>query len=157
MSILTMDPRRIDKILIVAVPIAIFLIMSIQPTTRLQVEMPAEFVDATASQPGHRGASEKETARAFWDCAVDLIQYKYAYGSPLPLAPPPEFQVDQDAFPTVKPDAATRLRYWQRLQKVWVLPTVWEKGYEWSFRWFTDAASGIAGRISRLLRDLFRM
>ena len=34
-------------------------------------------------------------------------------------------------------DTATRARYWQKLQEVWYLPTVWEKHYEWDTRWTT--------------------
>ena len=152
-----MHPRRIDRILIVAVPIAIFLYVSIQPATRLQEGMPADFVDVGVSQSDQQKASEREAARAYWDCAVNLIQYKYAYGSPLPVDPPPEFQVNQDAFPTVKPDAATRLRYWRQLQKAWVLPTVWGREYEWNFHWVTDTLSEFAGRVSRFLHDLIRI
>jgi hypothetical protein len=150
-----MHPRRIDKILIVAVPIAIFLYASIHSANRLQQTMPSDFVSAEAAVSGRSRASEKEVARPYWDCAVKLIQYKYAYGSPLPADPPPEFQVDQDAFPTVKADAATRLLYWHQLQKVWVLPTVWGKRYEWDSGWLTDTVADFAGFVSRFIRGLF--
>ena len=151
-----MHPRRIDRILIVAVPIAIFLIWSIQPSRRLQETMPSDFVNVGASLRGERKAAEEETAQAYWSCAESVIQYKYAYGNTLPDQPPPEFQVDTQRFPRASLDAAAKLYYWKKLQKAWLLPSMWEQRYEWNFDWLGKTVSDVIGEVSRFFRDLFR-
>ena len=75
---------------------------------------------------------EEKIARAYWECVVNQVQWKYAYGYRLPASPPAEFTINGVA------DSDSRARYWRRLQQVWYLPTSWKKDYEWDTSWATQ-------------------
>ena len=132
--------RKFDKLLVVAVVAGLFLYASVRAEFRVRTEMPPEFVDRSNATPANDPGLEQETARAYWNCAVTEIQWKYGYGYQLPPAPPPEFTVKLKGAA----DAATRGRYWHRLQQVWFLPSTWTKEYKWDFAWLRNplAAAG---------------
>jgi len=120
--------------------------------SRLNVNMPPEFVDASS---GHvaENASEEKIARAYWECAVDTIQWKYGYSDSLPQDPPSEFRANlknegvfwvglSKAFIWVgkllhkggemRTDTniighaaapSTRARYWDKLRQAWASPS----------------------------------
>jgi len=118
------------------IPVAILLVLafaSISPTRKLRGTPPTGFADSQAGWDARRQASEEQVARAYWECAVGVVQWRFAYGASLPEDPPPEFTLSSSNLPsgtTVSPDA--RKRYWGKLRKAWALPEVWEKSYVWN-------------------------
>ena len=63
--------------------------LSITPTLTLQAAPPADFVDLSASPAASRAA----TAKAYWELAVRVIQWKYSRGGALPEQVPEEFRM----------------------------------------------------------------
>jgi hypothetical protein len=107
--------------------------LSVRPVMRLQSVPPAGFAEVRPEWGAKRKISEERLAHAYWECAVGVVQWKYAYGTGLPEKPPPEFTLTGASLPpeTLVP-ADARLRYWRRLGKVWSDPKVWRKTYTWS-------------------------
>lgn len=130
--------RKIDRLLILIVPAALFVYASSRPQVRLRAEMPPDFVDVQATADPARRATEEPLAQQYWDCALTSIQWKYTYGSPLPDTPPEEFRVNTTPTPGSEPASSSRLRYWHRLQQVWLLPSAWKTTREWSTDWLTE-------------------
>ena len=77
--------------------------------------------------------------------AINDLQHKYAYDTPLPATPPSDFRVDPGSL---KEDAAIRMRYWEKLRQIWTSPEDWQKtttggsrlssGFEWLKDKFTQ-------------------
>src|SRR2546428_823056 len=150
--------RQVDRLLILALPLALVVYLSTRPTYQLQDEPPAEFLRAQSDLPPKRRATEELLATAYWKCAVDVIEWRYGYGQNLPNDPPPEFAVPETNSHGLRPeDAATaRGRYWQRLRRVWILPHPWPAHFSLSFARvtqllasFRDWAPGFCGHRSR--------
>ncbi len=108
----------------------------IQPAARLTPEPPAEFFESRPEWSASRKAIERRLAQVYWQKAQTVIQWRYPYGSTLPVQPIPEFNVDpQMHVGTVSVPADARERYWRRLRSVWGLPNVWKTSYEWNDEW----------------------
>jgi len=155
--------RRLDKLLILVVPTAFFLYLSSRPVFRLRVEMPSRFVDlAPSSASPRQREEERQVALDYWNCAVTMIQWKYAYGSPLPLDPPDEFRVYARLGDTARPargkDQAldARVRYWKRLRQLWVSPDTWKTSREWSMAWLTDPIYRLIDGFDTYFKDWWR-
>ena len=147
--------RTVDRFLLVAIPAGLFVYASTRPIVRLRADMPSQFVDAPASASAKHRAEEERTARAYWNCAVTLIQWKHSYGSPLPEMPPPEFRIDEKPVaPGMVSDA--RLRYWHRLQSLWLSPEVWTASRGWSTQWLTEPIAQAAGGIEDYFGSLLK-
>jgi len=102
----------------------------------LKPEPPAEFFYQQQGWNAKRQAAEDALARAYWTCAIQSIQYQYAFNKELPVAPPPQFNVE-----TTDPEesnSATRDRYWDNLRGVWTMPDVWEQSYVANPSWISD-------------------
>ena len=129
--------RKVDRLLILVLPLVFVVYLSTRPTYQLQEEPPPEFLRAQSDWPPKRRAAEEQLARAYWKCAVNAIEWRYAYGENLPNDPPPEFTSGETSPGGLRSeDAATaRGRYWQRLRRVWILPHVWRTNYSLSFAW----------------------
>jgi hypothetical protein len=110
---------------------------SFNPVYRLRPTMPPGFVSASSSWPPEKRAEEARIGQAYWDCAVNQIQWRYGYGYRLPQDPPRDFVVTPD-LGADSGDSATRTRYWLKLQRVWYVPDNWNKSYQWDPRWVTD-------------------
>lgn len=121
-----------SAICLIALAAGLFAYASIKPTFRLRTEMPPQFADATAST---QQSTEAKIARAYWDCAMIQVQWKYVYGQHLPEEPPRAFVIASEEFGEAARDPVTRARYWRRLQAVWFMPGAWHKTYEWDFSW----------------------
>jgi hypothetical protein len=130
--------RWYDKILAPMLVLGAFLYFSIQPIFRIRPDMPREFIDAPSSWSPQMRASEEEIARAYWNCVVKNIQWKYSYGYNLPTDPPAEFTIAQGPA-SLATDAVLRVRYWHKLQGVWYVSSTWSKTYEWNLNWLTDS------------------
>ena len=132
--------RQVDRFLLVLIPVGIFVYLSTRPLMRLQEDPPSEFIRSEPGWNASRRAVEEQLARAYWKCAVDVLQWQHSFGKNLSGDPPSEFRIDPSNFPDFYPGgpAAARARYWRRLQMVWILPHAWRKSYEWSTAWVTD-------------------
>jgi hypothetical protein len=132
--------RQVDRLLILVLPLALVAYLSTRPTYQLKDEPPAEFLRPQANWSADRQAAEEQLARAYWKCAVESIQWRYAYAQNLPSDPLPEFTVRETDLRGLRTeDAATaRVRYWQRLRQVWLRPHAWRTNYGWSFAWVTN-------------------
>jgi hypothetical protein len=123
--------RRHDVIIIAAIALAAIAYGASRSEFRLRPDMPVEFFDASHLAPQKRAAEEK-IARAYWNSAVKQVQWKYGYGSRLPIDPPPDFSVSTDEIGPVAKDEAVRRHYWEQLRAAWNLSSAWKTQYELS-------------------------
>lgn len=130
--------RGIDRLLLVLVPAGFFIYMSIQPVTTFRPDMPPQFVDYRPNAGSAQRAAEERLARAYWDLFVTETQYRYPRGSALPASPPNEFQLGNAQPPGAESLASSRVRYWHRLQHVWLLPSSWVTSRKLSLDWLVQ-------------------
>jgi hypothetical protein len=122
--------RRYDVWALIAIVAAITAYASFSVEFRLRSTMPREFFDPS-TVPSKQRATESALAKAYWQCAVTQIQWKYGYAHRLPDEPVAEFVIASGPF--TKTDAAnSRLLYWQRLRQTYELSSSWERRYEWN-------------------------
>ena len=147
--------RKIDRVLLLLVPVALIVYASTRPHFRLRAEMPPEFVDLPSSASRQQRTAEERLAKEYWQVVQMSIQWKYTYGASLPDSPPVEFRVtDSPAYGSAR-EATSRLRYWRRLRKVWVLRSSWVRSQEWSTSWLTDPIKRAAAWLQNYVADLF--
>ena len=65
--------RKVDRLLILVLPLVFVVYLSTRPTYQLQEEPPPEFLRAQSDWPPKRRAAEEQLARAYWKCAVNVI------------------------------------------------------------------------------------
>jgi hypothetical protein len=147
--------RKVDRVLILVVPAALFVYASALPQVRLRSEMPPGFVDPKASADPAQQAKEERLAHEYWNCALNIIHWRYIYGSPLPNTPPEEFHVSARQTSGEETESSTNLRYWHRLQRIWLLPSAWTTTHEWSIHWLTDPVNKGVLWIANSFSDLF--
>jgi hypothetical protein len=147
-------PRPILWILVIFTVVAIaltsFAFFSTQSVMRMRTDPPAEFVDPNAN-PSHRDI-EEQLARAYWNSTVLEVQRTYKFGTVLPEAPPPEFQIQPKDGINIssKPILdSSRDRYWQRLRKVWDNPQIWHETYEWDPNWIVSPLKSLGLMLRR--------
>ena len=121
-----------DIAVIIIVVIGIVGYASLRSELRLRRDMPAQFFDSSRFTQQKRVLEEK-VAKAYWNCAVNQIQWQYGYGHRLPEEPPLEFSVSIDEIGPAVRDEAMRRVEWQRLRQVWNVSEVWNIHYELSF------------------------
>jgi hypothetical protein len=146
--------RKTVTLMFVAIVLGIVAYASFQPTLRLKSEMPAAFVDASSSWSLQKRVQEEKIARAYWQCALNNVQWRYGYGHRLPDDPPPEFLVTAKEVGTAASDSGSRIRYWHNLQRVWYLPNTWEKGYGWDLNSMSASLQASGARLERYLRSI---
>jgi hypothetical protein len=139
--------QLIDNLGIALLVVGLFAYASTRPTFRLRVDMPPEYLHARASWPPEKRATEEKVARAYWYCAVTVVQAKYGFGDPLPVNPPAEFKIIAPDLAKGATDPDTRLGYWHRLQQVWYLASTWKKEQGWNFQWLTDPVKSDVRRL----------
>ncbi|MBZ5544961.1 MAG: hypothetical protein LAO07_14975 [Acidobacteriia bacterium] len=131
--------------------------LSYRPVTRLRSDPPASFLEIRKEWDAKRREAEERVARAYWQQALQVIEVKYEYGTPLPTQPPAEFTIEKKGFPAGDPEAssAARARYWERLRVVWNSPQAWEKSYEWSTAWLGESLVSFEQAIHRFVSSVF--
>jgi hypothetical protein len=133
---------------------AVFVRMAPQKiiTMQLHSEPPAGWVVTNPAWGAKRRARELQLANAYWLIAVNSLQHEFAFNTPLPENPPPEFKVDTA---NLKDDSATRTHYWDEMRNVWTKPDTWQqtvtngggpaaKAIEWLRQKFFTAADKTA-------------
>jgi hypothetical protein len=140
-----------DKLIYPLLVAALLMAISYRPKYHLQPDMPGEFYTASSSDSPQKRDEQKKIALAYWQAAQMNIQWKFAYGHPLPNDVPAEFSVGGNALGRAASDPAVRSLYWRRLQQVWFVPEAWKKQYEWDWSWASDPMTAGA----EWLRDSF--
>ena len=126
--------RKSDKFVVVLLAGGLFCYLSYRPKFRISAQMPVEFLDTSHAMTKTQRAAEEKLATAYWACVVNSIQWKYTYGNRLPAVPPPEFSIT-GGDPVAASNGSGRERYWEKVQQVWNIPSIWTKQYEWDTGW----------------------
>ncbi|HUU12817.1 MAG TPA: hypothetical protein VM182_03795 [Terriglobia bacterium] len=123
--------------LLLALVLGVFAVLCIRPVMRLKQKPPTKFLEMPEKWSAERRAAEAPAALAYWECARQVMQGKYTYGTPLPTLPPPEFNIAKADLPRGSSGKSNevRLLHWTKLQQAWALPQSWDKTYEWSTYW----------------------
>jgi hypothetical protein len=145
--------RKFDIIIVIALVLAAIAYGASRSEFRLRPDMPVEFFDGSRLPPPKR-ASEEKIARAYWNCAVKQVQWKYGYASRLPDDPPPEFSVSLSEVGPVAKDDAVRRHYWLQLRAIWSVPSVWKDQLGWSSISFRQSLRAAMEWWGRVIRDL---
>jgi hypothetical protein len=143
--------RKFDIFIVIALVLAAIAYGASRSEFRLRPDMPVEFFDGSRLPPIKR-TSEEKIAKAYWNCAVKQVQWKYGYASRLPDDPPPEFLVSTSEIGPVAKEEAVRRHYWRQLHATWNVSSVWKNQFEWSsisFRQSLRAAGEWWGRATR--------
>ena len=110
--------------------IVVLTLASTEIVSRLNSSPPADFVALRVNAKGSNAAS----AAAYWDTAVEVIQLKYLRTASLPVEPPAEFRLGDDAGKTGK-DEAARLAYWAKLREEWMRAESWHTTVKFDPSW----------------------
>jgi hypothetical protein len=145
--------RKFDLVIIVALVLAAIAYGASRSEFRLRPDMPVEFFDGSHLPPGKR-ASEEKIAKAYWNCAVKNVQWKYGYASRLPDDPPPGFSVSESEVGPVAKDETVRRRYWLQLRATWNVTSAWKTQYEWSSISFRQSLRSAGEWWSQLTRNM---
>ncbi len=123
----------------------LFFYESIHPVMHLRDTPPSGFVEVAAN-PGAAELGEQErVGRDYWELAIDSLQENYPFGTTLPINPPRDFILLGES------DSGARIRYWNKLRKLWDRPEIWVKGYEWDTNWVKDALSSLRAIANKYL------
>jgi hypothetical protein len=128
-----------DKIILPIIFVIVLFASSYRGKYHLKSEMPDAFFGEHL--PSKKTALDEKIARAYWKSAQMNIQWRYPYSSPLPPDPPAVFQINAPDLEPAASNPATRLLYWQHLQRLWYSPEIWQKDYGWDFSWISDPLS----------------
>ena len=143
--------RKHDIAAIVVLVLALLAFASFRSEFRLVPDMPPEFFDAKRL-PREQRTGEEKVAKAYWNCAVKQVQWKYGYAHRLPDDPPAEFSVSAAEAGQGGVDEKVRRYYWQKLRTTWNVSSVWKSQWEWNFVAFRESLR--TG--SDIWRDLMR-
>ena len=124
--------RKYDAIAIVIMVLAVLAMAAFRSEFRLRSAMPRAFFDAKRVAPEKRG-SEERVARAYWNCAVTQVQWKYGYAHRLPDQPVEEFRLSVGEVGPIAQDEVARRYYWHQLRMSWDVTSVWETTWSFSF------------------------
>jgi len=130
--------RKYDIPAIVGLVLVLVSLASFSSEFRLQPEMPVEFFDGKHMEPRRR-ASEERVARAYWNCAVEQVQWKYGYAHRLPDDPPGEFALSAALWGPIANDEVVRRYYWRKLQATWIVTSMWKSQWRFSFEVFRQS------------------
>ena len=128
----------LNKYLIVLIPAAMLLYTTSHPVSRLRLDMPASFAEVSTRASAVDRAEAARVAQAYWNVAVEKLQWRCGFGCPLPADPPDDFRISDELF---EARLDSRARYWGRLRKAWTSPGSWRTEREWSTTWLTRPAS----------------
>ena len=148
--------RKPGLLLLLIVPAALFVYLSTRPHVRLRADMPPQFVDIPASAGPTQREAEERLAREYWSCVLTVIQWKYTYGLQLPDSPPEQFRANTQLAPGSEPISSSRVRYWHRLQRVWLQPSSWVTSQTWSTDWLTMPIAKTLNWFDNYFKDLIQ-
>lgn len=148
--------RKYDILAIIGLVLIVLSVASFRSEFRLRPEMPAEFFDGKHLASSKRVSQEK-IAQAYWNCAVEQVQWRYGYAHRLPEEPPAEFSLSPAVVGPVASDQTVRRYYWRKLRDTWSVSSVWKNQWEFSFvafqqslrtggDWWKELVRSIAGQ-----------
>ena len=146
--------KKTVTLIFIATVLGLVVFASFQPTLRLKHEMPKMFMDDISSWSPQKRAQEEKMARAYWQCALNSVQWNYGYGHRLPDDPPPEFLVTAKEVGTAASDTGSRLRYWRNLERVWYHPNTWERTYGFDLNSVSASLQAAGTRLELFLRRI---
>jgi hypothetical protein len=146
--------RKYDIVIIISLVMAAFAYASFSSEFRLQADMPVAFFDGS-QLPAAKRAAEEKIAKAYWDCAVKEVQWKYGYASRLPDDPPPEFGLSASEVGPAAKDEALRRNYWSQLRTTWHVSNAWKTEYLWNDVSFRKSLRSAGNWWSHQARELF--
>ncbi len=149
-----MFSKKTVTLMFVAAVVGLVVYASFQPTLRLKQEMPRDFMDDIRSWPPQKRAQEEKLARAYWQCALNNVQWNFGYGHRLPDAPPAEFLVTAKDVGTAASDTGSRIRYWHNLERVWYQSSSWEKTYGFDLNSVSVSLQAAGTRLELFLRRI---
>jgi hypothetical protein len=125
-------------VILIALLVVVVAYFAIPTRMELVSTPPSEFLQARSEWDAKRREAEAQLARAYWNCALVTLQWKYPKGVRLPETPPAEFHVDaRELADALKLVPQSRERYWQRLREVWRMRQSWHRVRVWDLDWFT--------------------
>jgi hypothetical protein len=145
--------RRYDIWAILVMVLSIVAYASFRTEFRLREKMPVQFFDPM-QVPANKRAAEEKLAKAYWECAVKQIQWKYGYAHRLPLEAPAGFSVKAVQSGGNVEDPRARARYWEKLRTTWTDSSIWEKQFELNRISFTDSLRSAGAWLERHMRAI---
>jgi hypothetical protein len=134
---------RLGMWLLLLLPVALVFVVCYRPVMRLKAQPPPGFVDSQKGWDATRQSAEDRAAQAYWQLAINLVQWRFAFGSELPDEPLEEFTLAEKDFRhnPIATAPATRIRYWNKLRTVWTQPQAWSETYVWNTDWLRESVS----------------
>lgn len=137
--------------LLLFLPVAVIFALCYRPVLRLKAQPPPGFTETKPEWNATRQAAEDRAAQAYWQLAINIVQWRFGFGTDLPAHPIDEFRLDPKDFPrsTVAAAPETRARYWNKLRTVWPQSTSWSEVYVWNTDWLRETLSFILEAVGR--------
>lgn len=132
----------------VAAMIMVLALLSFDLPFRLNNDPPQQY-RTTPLAPG--GQANAELADQYWVLAVQVIQWKYPFGTALPRDPLPEFTLLPKSAANNRSAAAARQQYWDLLRQLWSRPEVWHRKLEFDVSWAGRAVDSVTNFLSALV------
>jgi hypothetical protein len=122
---------RFGLILIVAFLVVSGILLT-RPVMRLRPEPPSDFFEESRQKDAKHRAAEERVAKAYWNCALQVVQGKYLYGEVLPESPLSDFNIKGKEFKhdSIEAGSATRAHYWQKFRQAWSERESWQESRE---------------------------
>ncbi len=128
--------------------ILLIVVVSVQPSVKLNTSPPADFVALRASDT----QSKDTIAKGYWNVAVNVIQWKYSRTAELPEQVPADFKVPDGTNKRASvEERAIRAAYWAKLRDEWIRPDNWHTAYSFNFRWIFHDLESLRRAIITLL------
>jgi len=134
----------------------LFVYRSTRPVMRLSADPPPSFYDYNRAWDRQERQQEKRVAQAYWQVAVRQIQTYYSPNRPLPLDPPPQFQIAEAARSLEADMVASRVHYWYRLRDVWNQSETWNVSYGWNTDWVTSMLNALPQYVPNEVANFFQ-
>lgn len=113
--------------------VIVFAAPSLKSVVHLNSSPPADYLALHAST-----LPKTQVARAYWDVAVRVIQWKYNRTTVLPEQTPADFTLSADGEKFSAEDRASRVAYWKKLREEWLRPENWRTTYSFDLSWIVS-------------------
>ncbi len=133
----------------IAAMMLVVALLSFDVPLRLNHDPPQQYRNIQLA-PGR--AANPELADQYWVLAVQVIQWKYPFGTALPQNPLPEFTATPDIIARDRSAAGSRQQYWNLLRQLWSRPEVWHRTLEFDIGWVVRALESVTDFVSSLVR-----
>ncbi len=142
--------------LLVLLPVTVIFALCYRPVMRLKPQPPPGFVETKPEWNATRQSAEDRAAQAYWQLAINIVQWRFGFGTELPAEPIQEFRLDPKDFPrsTIAAAPDTRRRYWNKLRTTWPQPDAWTETYVWNTDWLRESLSSFMEAILRFTDNI---